>query len=186
VPAAAGLIAPFSPIMIILLELFMDLAASAAFVIEPPEKGLMQRPPRRANQPFLDAPAVRSIVTGGIMLSLDILLTVWLLTGWSPLKSELIRSASFAAWMWGHVLLALVFRYMYMPPYYRRFANRILDLWAWGAVATAILVSYVPFLNVVFGTAALSLEQWALIFGIPLGLNIILVFTRTYWQGELN
>jgi len=37
-PAVAGLSLPFSPIQIIILELFMDLAASAGFVAEPAEK----------------------------------------------------------------------------------------------------------------------------------------------------
>ena len=36
---------PFAPIQIILMELFMDLAASATFVAEPGEPGLMRRPP---------------------------------------------------------------------------------------------------------------------------------------------
>ncbi len=41
VPVALGQAAPLSPLMIILLELFMDLAASTAFVIEAPEGPLM-------------------------------------------------------------------------------------------------------------------------------------------------
>ena len=45
-PVLAGLPLPFSPIQIILLELFMDLAASAGFVAEPAEADIARR--RRA------------------------------------------------------------------------------------------------------------------------------------------
>jgi hypothetical protein len=44
---------PFASIQIILMELFMDLAA-ATFVAEPPKVGLMQGPPRNPRAPFMD------------------------------------------------------------------------------------------------------------------------------------
>ena len=45
VPIALGIPLPFSPIQIIVLELFMDLGASATFVAEPQERGAMKKPP---------------------------------------------------------------------------------------------------------------------------------------------
>jgi Ca2+-transporting ATPase len=184
IPAVLGWTSPFSPIMIILMELFMDLAASAAFVIEPAEEGLMDQPPRPADKPFLDSSMNRSIITGGLALSAAILLAVWAATGWSASSAEMIRSSSFTAWMWGHVLLAFVFRYMYTPPYRHPFANRILNAWAIGAITTAILLLYVPMLESIFGTAAISLIQWAWILGVPLVMAVILAATRSLWQGE--
>jgi Ca2+-transporting ATPase len=47
---------PFLPIQIILLELFMDLGASASFVAEPAEPSIHERPPRNPRTPFLDTP----------------------------------------------------------------------------------------------------------------------------------
>jgi Ca2+-transporting ATPase len=46
-PVIAGLPLPFSPIQIIVLEMFMDLAASAGFVAEPAEADIALRPPHR-------------------------------------------------------------------------------------------------------------------------------------------
>ena len=46
-PIALGAPLPFAPIQIIVLELFMDLAASATFVAEPQEAGAMKKPPHR-------------------------------------------------------------------------------------------------------------------------------------------
>jgi Ca2+-transporting ATPase len=45
---AAGLPSPFQPVHIVLLEIFMDLGASVAFVVEPAAPQAMHRPPRPA------------------------------------------------------------------------------------------------------------------------------------------
>ena len=52
---------PFAPVQIILMELFMDVAASAAFVSEPAEPGIMRQPPRDPHVPFMDRAMVGSI-----------------------------------------------------------------------------------------------------------------------------
>ena len=54
VPLALGLPAPFHPVHIVILELFMDVGASVAFVSEPPAPGAMDRPPRDPARRFLD------------------------------------------------------------------------------------------------------------------------------------
>ena len=56
---------PFAPIQIILMELFMDLAASATFVNEPAEADLMRYPPRNPKANFMDRSMVSSIFTAG-------------------------------------------------------------------------------------------------------------------------
>jgi hypothetical protein len=53
---------PFTPIQIILMELFMDLAAAAAFVVERPESRLMSLPPRSPGSRFMDRDMVAGIV----------------------------------------------------------------------------------------------------------------------------
>jgi Ca2+-transporting ATPase len=45
-PLVLGLPAPFHPVHIVILELFMDVGASIAFVSEPPAPGAMDHPPR--------------------------------------------------------------------------------------------------------------------------------------------
>ena len=52
---------PFTPLQIILLELFMDLGASAAFIAEKAERDIMRNPPRDPRDPFLDRRMVASI-----------------------------------------------------------------------------------------------------------------------------
>src|SRR6185312_4926770 len=54
IPLVLGLPAPFHPVHIVLLELFMDVGASIAFVSEPQAPGTMNRPPRDPARRFLD------------------------------------------------------------------------------------------------------------------------------------
>src|SRR3954454_11161229 len=54
VPLLLGLPAPFHPVHIVILELFMDVGASIAFVSEPQAPGTMDRPPRDPARRFLD------------------------------------------------------------------------------------------------------------------------------------
>ena len=51
VPLVLGLPAPFHPVHIVILELFMDVGASVAFVSEPPAPGAMDQSPARSCAP---------------------------------------------------------------------------------------------------------------------------------------
>jgi len=64
---------PFSPIQIILLELFMDLAASAGFVNEPEEKDIYLRKPREAKEDVINRPAVIDIFSKGALLFISVM-----------------------------------------------------------------------------------------------------------------
>jgi Ca2+-transporting ATPase len=68
VPVLLKLPVPFAPIQIILMELFMDLAASASFVAEPPEEDLMRRAPRDPKERFMNRAMVSGIFNSALGL----------------------------------------------------------------------------------------------------------------------
>ena len=67
-PVILGLPMPFSPIQIIILELFMDLAASAGFVAEPKEKNIYLRPPRDPQKNIFDRAVLTDMVIKALFL----------------------------------------------------------------------------------------------------------------------
>ncbi len=67
-PIALGAPLPFAPIQIIVLELFMDLAASATFVAEPQEAGAMQKPPLDPTEKFLNRTMLTTMALGALSL----------------------------------------------------------------------------------------------------------------------
>ena len=109
VPIILGIPLPFAPIQIIVLELFMDLAASATFVAEPEESGIMNKPPNSPKETFLNQPMLRKLFLGA--LSLFLAVTVTFLFAWYTTQSiPYARTIAFATWMFGHIFLAFNFR----------------------------------------------------------------------------
>ena len=75
VPIILGIPLPFAPIQIIVLELFMDLAASATFVAEPEETGIMKKPPTDPKEKFLNKPMLKSLFLGALSLFIAVTAT---------------------------------------------------------------------------------------------------------------
>jgi Ca2+-transporting ATPase len=143
-PVLAGLPLPFSPIQIVLLEMFMDLAASAGFVAEPAEADIALRPPPRTTAPFLDRNAMMRILSKGTALFLAVMAAYTWATR-QGLATGAVQTCAFTSWMIGHVALAFISR-TDREPVTRQglFSNRVMNVWALAAIAFLLLAVYVP------------------------------------------
>ena len=184
IPSILGFTPPFSPLMIILLELFMDLAASSAFVVEPAESALMSLPPRSPSVPLLDRDLYRGIAGGSLLLSVVVLASAFLARSLALPQDAAasFRTAAFAAWMVGHIVLAYRFR-TWMDPLRSVgfFSNGVLNLWAVCAIATTMSIVYIPPLRSTLGTVPLSWLNWGIIAGLAflvIGVGALLVRVR--------
>src|SRR3989337_1855124 len=108
-PISLGVPLPFAPIQIIVLELFMDLAASAAFVAEPEESGIMTKPPIDPKERFMNRTMLITLVVGAVSLLAAVSAT-YLFTWYSSANLAVAQTVAFATWMLGHVFLAFNFR----------------------------------------------------------------------------
>ena len=146
-PVVLGLPLPFSPVQIILLELFMDLAASAGFVAEPAEEDIYRRRPRRVQSALLGNAAIRRILLRGLLLFAAVMVA-YAYAWWQGLPMAAIQTYAFAAWITGHVVLAFISRRD--SPWtlgHGVIANQILNLWALAAFAFLLAAVYLPFLR---------------------------------------
>jgi P-type Ca2+ transporter type 2C len=153
---------PFTPVQIILLELFMDLGAAAAFVAERSDGMLMSRPPRDPKANFMDRPMVRSIFVSSLGLILAVTVAYFLTWGSTH---DLVRSQTmaFVTWLVGHGLLALNMRSQDRSLFaIGPFSNLTMVVWALAAGLFAVAVTTVPFLYDATKTTALSGGEWAL------------------------
>ncbi len=165
---------PFAPIQIILLELFMDLAASVSFVAEPEEADIMKRRPRDPKVKFMNRSMTLSIFSGaiGLFLSVSIGYFYALKIGMEPMKAQTV---AFAIWMLTHVLLAFNMR-SEKEPLFRMgfFSNKAMVIWA-GASITALVISVnLPLTQQALKTTALSLNEW--------GVVIVLALSGAFWM----
>lgn len=183
-PVLAGLPLPFSPIQIIVLELFMDLAASAGFVAEPAERAIYARRPRRRGAvALLDGAAVRWIALKGLLLFAAVMAgyAVASLRGGDAVH---IQTAAFAAWMVGHIVLALVSRSETQPVFaLGLFGNRVMNLWALAAVAFLLAAMYVPGLQERFRMSPLPRSELVVIAALAVGITGLAELAKQWRRG---
>lgn len=164
---------PFAPIQLIVLELFMDLAASATFVAEPPESDLMREPPRDPHARFMSRPIVVSIFTSAAGLAAAVS-AAYLVTYYSGVGLAEAQTTAFVTWLLGHVFLALNLR-SEREPLIRlgAFSNRLMVIWGAAAILFAIFASVTPGVQSALRTAPLGGAQWA--------LAVALALLGTFW-----
>ncbi len=161
-PVLLGVPVPFAPIQIILMELFMDLAASATFVAEPPEDDLMRQPPRDPRARFLDREYVTSVLVGAAGLFAAVA-TAYLVTWYSTRRPGQSHTVAFVTWLLGHVLLAVNMRSEREP--LSRLgvrSNPLLLLWGAAAVGLVLVATLVPGVHSALRTVSPTGGQWAL------------------------
>jgi Ca2+-transporting ATPase len=170
---ALGHPAPFSPAAIVVLELFMDLGASVAFICEPQAPDAMRRPPRPAGARFLGRPELTTIATVGVALTLAAL-GAYLLAGHLA-GTGAARTAALLAWLAGHALIAWSLRARPGLPWR---ANPAFPLWAATATLAGLLLALAP-LGAPFRLAGLTAET-AVTTGIAVALGVAAAWTARH------
>jgi Ca2+-transporting ATPase len=146
-PVFAGIELPFAPIQIILLELFMDLGASAGFVSEPAERDIYRRPPRDPREGVLSPQVVRDIFINGMFLFAAVMI-IYFIAGRYVADPRQVQTYAFSAWIFGHITLAYISRTDRSALHtIGFFSNRIINLWALSAIVFLFAAIYLPVLN---------------------------------------
>ena len=164
VPLVIGRPFPFAPIQIIAIELLMDLASSTIFISEAAEPGLMERRPRRRKRFFSWDVALR--IGRNLVGPTMAILTAYfgsLALGQSVAEA---RTAAFATWLLGHIVLALTLKQERASLLERGLLeNRFGAGWLVGMVALVVALVVVPSVQVALETTRLSGAQWAMVVG---------------------
>jgi len=152
-PLALGLAAPFRPVHIVILELFMDLGASVAFVSEPSAPGAMLRPPRDPARRFLDRDELAAVFLTGASLATAVALAFFLV------RRDGVQygaAAAVATWLLGHVGVAWALRTRSFLPLRE---NIFFPLWALVAGLTGVALASSP-LGTQLGLSTLPARAW--------------------------
>lgn len=164
---------PFAPVQIILMELFMDLMAAAAFVIEKPESDLLDQQPRNPQAKFMDKSMMSSIVRSS--LGLFAAVSVGYLVTWYGTKDATAsQTVAFFSWLIGHVLLAFNMRSERQPLFQLGLgSNSMMLIWGLGVAAFLLVCAFVPAVQQLMKITPLTGKQWLMILGTA--------FLGTFW-----
>lgn len=174
IPIIFNLPLPFQPIQIIVLELFMDLAASATFVAEPAETGIFKRPPRDPKEKFMNSKMIETIVVAALSLFAAVIASYFLAF---YLKLPLLeaQTMAFSAWIFGHIFLAFNLRSQEEPIVHSGFlSNKIMIVWSTAAISTLLLAMVIPALQNSLKVTLLDLSK--------LGLAVLISFMAIFWM----
>ena len=164
---------PLTAVQILYVNLATDGLPALALAVDPPERDLMRRPPRRRGAGIFTRPVVGLIVLGGIWsTAVTVSLFAWTFGSGRSLGEA--RTMVFATLILIELFKAFAFRSDRRSTLEGTFRNRWLDLAVAWEIALLTLVINVPFLEHAFGTTGLSPARWALVVGAALTIVPVL------------
>jgi P-type Ca2+ transporter type 2C len=169
VASLLGWPAPLLPVQLLWINLVTDGLPALALSLEPPEPGIMNRGPRRANESILSVRLGLSIMFQGIMLGVVGLLAFGLSYSQHPGDDERARAMTFCVVVYAELFRALAARSQSLTV-------AQLGLWTNPHLLLAVLVSgllqlgvaVVPFTQRVFDVRPHSVFEWCAIVGLAL------------------
>ncbi|MCG6943529.1 MAG: cation-translocating P-type ATPase [Thiohalocapsa sp.] len=181
----AGLPLPLSAVQILYVNLATDGLPALALAVDPPEPGLMRRPPRDPKAGIFTPPVVWLMVIGGVWSTIvNVSLFVYELgngerMGLDP-EQTLVHAmtTTFISLVLIQFFKAYNFRSDRDSVLRHPFANRWLNIAILWELMLLALIVYVPVLSDAFGTYALPLSDWLLVLGAALTIVPVLEITK--------
>jgi P-type Ca2+ transporter type 2C len=177
---------PLSAVQILYVNLATDGLPALALAVDPPERGLMRRPPRRRGEGIFTKRVTALILTGGAWSALVTLS----LFSWAVSTERVLAEAmtmTFATLVMIEFFKAYSYRSDRNSVFDRPFANRWLNLAIAWEIALLILVVNVPFLQDAFGTTSLSAADWGIVGGSAVTIVPVLeVAKRVIRRGQME
>jgi Ca2+-transporting ATPase len=185
----AGLPLPLSAVQILYVNLATDGLPALALAVDPPEKDLMQRPPRDPRTGIFTRPVIMLMLVGGTWSAMvNLSLFVWALNSGRSVQEAM--TMTFVSLVLIQFFKAYNFRSDRHSVLRRPFANKWLNMAiAWELFMLALIL-YVPILERTFGTFAMPLRDWLIIVAAAFTISPVLELAkwmeRRGWFGKLQ
>lgn len=174
---------PLAPIQILWLNLITDGAPALALSTEKGDPDIMQQKPRPANEPIINKRMTWGVITQTIAIAATTLFAFW--TGLNFQGRPFVENIPIAETMAFVTLSAseLLRAFTARSENYSIFKIGVFsNKWMnWAVLASLVLmlaVVYIPFLNPVFKTVPLGLDQWKLILPLLFIPSIVAELTK--------
>lgn len=163
-----GLGSPLTPIQILWLNLVTDGPPALALGLEPPEKGVMDRPPRKPNEGVFAGGMGGKILWQGALIGLLSLASYWLALSWGRTLEE-AHTMAFVTMALSQLVHSFNVRSLDQSLFALGLGTNRSLVWAFLASASLqVATVLVPFLRGIFETAMLRSGDWAVVLGLSL------------------
>ncbi|MDD4238071.1 MAG: calcium-translocating P-type ATPase, SERCA-type [Desulfotomaculaceae bacterium] len=176
-----GLGSPLSPIQILWLNLVTDGPPALALGLEPPQKGIMGRPPRDPKEGIFAGGVGAAILWQGLMIGLLSLTAYWFALAWGRTLQE-AHTMAFVAMAMSQLVHSFNIRSTELSLFTLKLGTNRSLIYAFLVSAAALfIVILVPFLRNIFGTALLAPSDWAFVLSLSL-IPLLLVEISKLWR----
>jgi Ca2+-transporting ATPase len=184
-----GLPLPLSAVQILYVNLATDGLPALALAVDPPEDGLMQRPPRNPRSGIFTRPVVLLMLTGGVWSAIvNLGLFVWALNSGRSVQEAM--TMTFVSLVLIQFFKAYNFRSDRLSVLHQPFANKWLNLAILWELIMLGFILYVPLLERTFGTFPLTATDWLIIVAAAVTVSPVLELTkwieRRWFAAELQ
>jgi Ca2+-transporting ATPase len=172
-----GLPLPLSAVQILYVNLATDGLPALALAVDPPEQGLMHRPPRNPRTGIFTRPVILLMLAGGVWSAIvNLSLFVWALSSGRSVAEAM--TMTFVSLVLIQFFKAYNFRSDRDSVLHQPFANKWLNVAILWELVMLGLILYVPLLERTFGTFPLTLTDWVIIIVAAFTVSPVLELTK--------
>ena len=155
-----GIMIPLTPIQILWVNMVTSVTVSLALAFEGIEKGTMQMPPRSPKTPLLSGYFIwRILFVASIIGGLTLVMNLYLLD--RGISEGLVKTITLQTIVFAQLFHLFNSRSIRGFAFGRDFfANKAVFLVSIAMILLQLSITYLPFMNSVFGTQPLSLSDW--------------------------
>jgi len=175
---------PLLPLQILLMNLLTDGLPALALSADPLDPTVMNRPPRDPKEkPVTIGMLWLILIFGGLMAGGTLFLFNKFYTATNDLA--LSQTIAFTSLVMFEMFAVISSRKLYKLSFSKDFFNNIfLHLAIISSILLQVAVIYVPFLQNIFGTTALSLTHWLYIIGVSFIGFIVMEVSKLFIKYE--
>ena len=161
---AMGLMLPITPVQILWVNMITAVTLALSLAFEPPEHAVMSRPPRNARDPILSAFLIwRLLFVSTILVSGTFGLFLWSRSLGLPIEEARTVAVNTLVMFEAFYLFnsRYIFASVFSPNGFT--GNRYVPIAVVLVITFQLIYTYSPPMQVLFGSTALSIDQWLLI-----------------------
>jgi potassium/sodium efflux P-type ATPase len=178
-----GSVMPITPVQVLWVNMVTAVTLALAITFEPMEEKVMQRPPRKPDEPILGKLFVWRIVFVSFLIGA---LTFWVFhhMGGPEVKEEVKRTVAVNTLVAGQLFYLFNCRKIKLPSLGKGFFD---NKYAFIAAAVLILLqvffAYTPFMNDFFGTAPIAASLW--LYPLTAGIAVFFIVELEKYLTEI-